>query len=299
MFRNLRFYRITSPWPGTEKDLSEKLSENAFSPCSPFSERSAGWEAPGIADQETLCRHLNGADLLQLRTQSRVLPVAAVKEAMEEKIADYRSRMEQEPPRSELRRIKEETRDELLPKALLKSERSRGCYIHSESLLAIDVSTISKAEWFIDQLRTCFGQFACVPLTYNNAPGELMQRIFLGESPLGFTLGRECRMQDLKDTQSVATWRNIELSDQSIRHHVIEGMKLTHLGISFDEILTCVINEEAEVSKLKFIEGEAVDTSDSEDPQARQDADFVLLTGAIKRLNQDFKKLLGGYAGED
>jgi len=299
MFRNLRFYRITSPWPKTEEVLSDVLSENAFSPCSPFSERSAGWEAPGIADSETLCRRLNGADLLQLRTQSRVLPLAAIKEAMEGKVDDYRARMDQEPPRSELRRIREETRDELLPKALLKSDRTRGCFIQSESLLVIDVSTVSKAEWFIDQLRTCFGQFACAPVTWNNAPGELMQRIFLGESPLGFSLGRECRMQDLKDSRSAATWRNIELADASIRHHVIEGMKLTHLGVGFDEILTCVINEEAEVSKLRFAEGETVDRTDSEDPQARQDADFVLLTGAIRRLHEDFKKLLGGYAGEE
>jgi recombination associated protein RdgC len=299
MFRNLRFYRLTSPWPKTEEKLAEVLSENTFSPCSAFSERSAGWEAPGISDKETLCRRLNGADLLQLRTQSRVLPVAAINEAMEEKVADYRARMDQDPPRSELKRIKEETKDELLPKALLKSERSRACFIHSESLLAIDVSTISKAEWFIDQLRTCFGQFACVPVTYNNAPGDLMQRIFLGESPLGFSLGHECRMQDIKETQSVATWRNVELSDQSIHHHVLEGMKLTQLGVNFDEVLTCVINEDAEISKLKFVEGEAIDTSDSEDPQSRQDADFVLLTGAIRRLNEDFKKLLGGYAGEE
>ena len=299
MFRNLRFYRITSPWPKTEQELSDVLSENPFSPCSPFSEKSAGWEAPGIADSETLCRRLNGADLLQLRTQSRVLPVAAIREAMEDKIVDYRARMAQEPPRSELRRIKEETRDELLPQALLKSERSRACFLLSESLLAIDASTINKAEWFIDQLRTCFGSFVCVPVTFSNAPGELMKRIFLGESPLGFSLGRECRMQDLTDSQAAAAWRNIDLAEQSIRHHVIEGMKLTHLGVGFDELLTCVINEDAEITKLKFIEGEAVDVVDNEDPQARLDADFVLLTGAVKRLNEDLKKLLGGYAGED
>ena len=85
MFRNLRFYRITSPWPKTEQKLSEVLSENAFSPCGAFSERSAGWEAPAIYDDAPLCRRLHGADLLQLRTQSRVLPVAAIKEAQDEK----------------------------------------------------------------------------------------------------------------------------------------------------------------------------------------------------------------------
>ena len=295
MFRNLRFYRISSPWPKSEQKLSEVLSENAFSPCGAYSERTAGWEAPASYDDAPLCRRLHGADLLQLRTQSRVLPVAAIKEALEEKVIAYRARMEQEPPRGELRRLRENTKDELLPKALLKSERSHACFIHSESLLAIDVGTDAKAEWFIDQLRTCFGRFNCTPLAFNNPPGELLKRIFLGETLLGFSLGRECRMQDLKDSKSIATWRDFDLSDASIRRHVAEGMKLTHLGVSFDELLSCVIDENGVISKLKFIEGDAIDTPDYEDPLARLDADFVLLSGTVQRLVEDLKKLLGGY----
>jgi recombination associated protein RdgC len=230
-----------------------------------------------------------------LRTQSRVLPVAAIKEALEEKVIAYRARMEQEPARGELRRLRENTKDELLPKALLKSERSHACFIHSESLLAIDVGTDAKAEWFIDQLRTCFGRFNCTPLAFNNPPGELLKRIFLGETLLGFSLGRECRMQDLKDSKSIATWRDFDLSDASIRRHVAEGMKLTHLGVSFDELLSCVIDEDGVISKLKFIEGDAIDTPDYEDPLARLDADFVLLSGTVQRLVENLKKLLGGY----
>ena len=50
MFRNLRFYRITSPWPESEEKLSETLAVNAFSPCGAYSERTAGWEAPAEYD---------------------------------------------------------------------------------------------------------------------------------------------------------------------------------------------------------------------------------------------------------
>jgi DNA recombination-dependent growth factor C len=49
------------------------------------------------------------------------------------------------------------------------------------------------------------------------------------------------------------------------------------------------------ISKVKFIEGEVVDQW-GEDPLAKMDADFVLLTGAVRRLVEDLKKLLGGYA---
>jgi len=94
----------------------------------------------------------------------------------------------------------------------------------------------------------------------------------------------------------VVTWSDFELSDGSIRRHVVEGMKLTHLGLGFDEVMSCVINEDGVFSKLKFIAGEAVDNIDAEEPMARLDADFVLLTGAVRRLTEDLKKLLGGYA---
>ena len=296
MFRNLRFYRITSPWPKTEEALSKVLSENPFSPCGAYSERSAGWEAPVEYDDAPLCRRVNGCDLLQLRTQSRVLPVAAIKEAMEGKVSDYRNRMAQEPPRSELRRLREETKEELLPKALLRSERTLACFIPQESLLAVNVGTDAKADWFIDQLRTCFGEFVCVPLTFNQSPGELLKRIFLGETPAGFALGRECRMQDVSDAKSIASWRGFELSDPSIRRHVAEGMNLTHLGVEFEQIMSCVISQDGVISKFKFAEGDAVDTPDTEDPIARMDADFVLLAGTVQRLVATLKKLLGGYA---
>ena len=249
----------------------------------------------GNNESDPLCRRLNGADLFQLRTQSRVLPVAAINEALEERLAEYRTRMELEPTRAEVRRLKEETRDKLLPTSLVKSERSRACFIQSESLLVIDVGTISKAEWVIDQIRACFDEFYCTPLTFNNSPGDLLTGIFMGDSPLGFSLGRECRMQDVKDTKSVVTWRDFELSDHSIRQHVVEGMRITHLGVGFDEVMTCVIDQEGVISKVKFIEGEVVDQW-GEDPQAKMDADFVLLTGAVRRLMEDLKKLLGGYA---
>lgn len=296
MFRNLRFFRVTSPWPESEQALSELLAENTFSPCGSFSEKSGGWEAPGNHEDDLLCRRLNGADLFQLRTQSRVLPVAAIKEALDDRVVEFRARMDIEPTRVELRRLREETRDKLLPKSLVKSERSRGCFIHSESLLVIDAGTESKAEWFMDQLRPCFDEFGYIAMTYNTAPAELIRRIFMGDAPLGFSLGRECRMQDEMDSNSKVSWSDIDLSDQTIRKHVIEGMKLTHLGIGFDEVMTCVMNDEAVFSKLKFLTGEAADVTDDEDPMARLDADFVLLTGAIRRLIEDLKKALGGYS---
>jgi DNA recombination-dependent growth factor C len=48
--------------------------------------------------------------------------------------------------------------------------------------------------------------------------------------------------------------------------------------------------------KLRFNEGDAIDTPDVEDLLARLDADFALLIGAVSRMMESMKKLLGGYA---
>jgi recombination associated protein RdgC len=296
MFRNIRLYRTASPWPETEEELSQSLSEQSFIPCGAFSEKSGGWDSPTNDHSGLFSRRLAGADLLQLRTQTRVLPPAAIKEALEARVAEYRERMSQDPPRSELRRLKEQTRDELVPKALVKSDRTRGFYLKDENILGIETATPASAEWFIDHLRKALGRLHCSPLAFEKSPLELMSKVFMGRGVARFELGRECRMQSQLDNKSIVTWRDLDLDDDSIRHHLTEGMQLTHLGMSYDNILSLVLSTDCTISKFKFFEGEAVDTTDDEDPIARQDADFVLMTGTLKRILQDLSKELGAYA---
>ncbi|HKJ17751.1 MAG TPA: recombination-associated protein RdgC [Xanthomonadales bacterium] len=299
MFRNIRFYRVHGPWPESEKALSEKLSEREFSPCGRFSERSAGWEPPSGQEGDSLCRHIAGADLLQLRTQSRVLPAAAVKEALEGRVADYRERTSEEPSSHEIRKLKEQTRDELMSRSLVKSDRTKGFFLRKESILGIDAATPTAAEWFLEHLRMALGQLNAVPLTFSEEPLALLNRLFLGHRVARFQVGRECRMQEASDSRSIVTWRELDLEDFNIRQHLDEGLKLTHLGVAYDSCLSFLLSSEAVITKLKFLGGEAADVTDDEDPLARQDAEFVLLTGIVQRLINDLASELGGLNNQD
>src|SRR5690606_1425636 len=99
------------------------LGLTVFHPCGAYAEQSSGWEPP-IGDAESpLARRVAGADFLRLRSQSRLLPAAAVEDALETRLDEYRNRTQEEPSKREVRRLKQQVRDELLPKALLRSER--------------------------------------------------------------------------------------------------------------------------------------------------------------------------------
>ncbi len=294
MFKNVRFYRLTGTWPESEQELAQALSTASFRPCGPLTEKTSGWEPPGADPAGPLGRRLDGADLLQLRSQSRLLPAAAINEALDERIDEFRDRMNQEPSYREKRRLKEQTRDNLLPKALLRSERTKGFLFLSERIFAIDASTPAKAERFLEHLRAPVGKIDIADLTFKRSLAVLLTRIFLGDAPSGIRLGRECRMQDASDNRSRVHWVDMDLTDASIRKHVRDGMQLTHLAIEIGGIMSCVIDENGTLSKLRLLGMDAKNEIEEEDPQAKLDAEFVLLTGTLRQLIDVLARSLGG-----
>lgn len=86
------------------------MSKASFQPCGPLTERTFGWEPPGADPTGLLGRRADGADLLQLRSQNRLLPSAAINEPLDERIEEFRDRMGQEPGYREKRRLKKQTR---------------------------------------------------------------------------------------------------------------------------------------------------------------------------------------------
>jgi recombination associated protein RdgC len=295
MFRNVRYYRIDGDWPESEKALSQELQKAGFKPCGPLTLRSSGWVPVDPDAGNSLARRLNGADLMKMRSQSRVLPPSVVNEELEVRIEEFRNRMQEAPSPREKRRLKSEGRDELLPKALLKSDRIWGYVDLKEKLIGIDAAQPTVAERFLRRLSVPFDGLNARPLQYKQPISGLLTKIFLGDAPGQFAVGRECRMQDAADVGSKVRWTDFDLSEKSIRNHVASGMRLTHLAIEYDNVMSCVLDENGVISKLRFL-GMNDDSDDDDDPVARMDAEFVLITGTLRMLLGDLKKLLGGFA---
>jgi len=295
MFRNVRFYRLDCTWPDGEDSLSQSLEKAGFTPCGPLTERSSGWVPVNPDAGDLLARRVNGADLMRLRSQSRVLPHAAINEELESRVEQYRDRMQDAPSAREKRRLKAEARDELMPKALLKSDRIWGYVDIKEKVLAIDTARDAAAQRFLRRLQASIDGLNIIPMQFTKAIDELLSAIFFGGAPKQFAVGRECRMQDIADAGSIVRWTDFDLTDSTIRDHVANGMRLTHLAIEYDNVMSCVLDQNGVISKLRFI-GMDDDSDDRSDPVARLDAEFVLLTGTLRNLLADLKKALGGFA---
>lgn len=293
MFRNVCFLKVASAWPDSEEVLHEALSEQRFRPCGALSETSSGWEAPADGEQPRLCRSVGGADLIQLRTQSRLLPAAAVNEAVEARLEEYRERMGDLPPRREQRRLKAETRDKLLPKALLRSERTRAMFLRSEGVIAIDAGTPVKVERFLEYLKLVLGGLEVTELPFRRPVGDLLKLIFLGDGPPGIGIGHECRMQDASDSKATVRFADMDLLDANVRRHVRDGLVLTHLGIEFDGIMSCVLDDKGRLAKLRLADVKADDTGAEEELLARFDSELILLAEVLRKFLGALRKTLG------
>jgi len=297
MFRNLRLYRLRGEWPATEEELSNQLQNIPFKPCGSFTERSAGWEAPVSELPDSLARRLAGADLIRLRSQTRLLPAAAVNEALEERLSEFSARVERVASRKEKRDLKDEVYAELLPKALLKSDRIWGMYLGAEQVLAVDTASETQADRFLDQLRGAFGSLPLTPIEFREPVSQLLTAVFLGGGPTAFLAGRECRMVDPSVGAASVSWQDIELSDPTVQRHVRDGLKLDRLALHFDDVASLVLDQDCVVRKLKLLGMDQVEDGDplDEDPVGRQDAEFVLIAGVLTRLLKALEKQLGGY----
>ena len=294
-FRNLRVYRIHTEWPDTEEALSDLLAAAEFKPCGAFAERSGGFEAPVDNAGDLLCRRLAGNDLLQLRVQSRVLPAAAVKEALAERIEEFKQRMHSEPNRAEKRELKEEIYSQLLPQALTRSDRVQAFYLRDKKLLVVGTPSQSVAEYFLDNLGRALISLRYSPLAFKQPALDLLTRVFLQTRVDSFSLGRECRMRDPSDTAATVNWLDIDLADPSVRRHVTEGLAVDRLGLNFDQVFRLVLDADLVVRKLRLADQESMPDEPMDDPLAKHDADFVMLSACVNQLMQGLEKSLGGY----
>jgi recombination associated protein RdgC len=290
MFRNFRLYRVESDWPDAEETLSDLLAIEAFKPCGAFQERSLGFESPIENAGDRFCRRVMAVDLLELRIQSRILPPAAIREALVERVQTFKQRTSRDPGRAEKRELKEEVYAELLPKSLLKSERVRALYLAKDKVLAVGTTSVKHNEGFFDRLGGCIKGLRVSPIEFRLPAEQFMTRLFNGDGPAEFAVGRECRMQNPGEGAASVTWLDMDIGDRTARQMLQSGLKIDRLGFTLAGILQGTLDKEWAFRKFKLEGQEAVDELEGDDPIARFDAELAIFGGALMKLINALKQ---------
>ena len=196
-FKNLRAYRLTSPFDLSAEQLESQLAGAGFTPCGKSQPLALGWVPPLGETAETLVHAAGGRMLLCMRREEKLLPATVVREQVADKIAEIEREEARKVYRKERLQLKDEVVQDCLPRAFTRSTRVFGYIDTRSNWLFVDAASAGRAEEFVGLLRECIGTLPLLLPQVNQSPAAAMTSWLVHSNlPDDFSLGSDCEMRD-------------------------------------------------------------------------------------------------------
>ena len=206
-FKNIRAYRLTSPFDLSPEKLGQKLAARSFVPCTKSQAVSLGWVPPMGEDAEELVHAAAGRLLIKLKREEKLLPSTVVREQLDEKIAAIESEQGRKVYRKERLNLKDEIVRDCLPRAFSRSTNVCAYIDVRANWIFVDAASAGRAEELLNLLREGIGSFPALLPQVNNAPSAVMTAWLLHRSlPDDFEMGQECELRELGEEGGVVGW---------------------------------------------------------------------------------------------
>lgn len=299
-FKNLRLYRFTQPFTLSAEALEEKLAQIPFVPCSNYEKSRLGWISPlpeTDGEEEPPLTHTVGQyTMLCARRQERLLPASVVREVTADKVAELEQRQARKIYRKERKQIQEDVTAALLPQAFTRSQRTYAYLAPQENLLVVDAATATRAEEIITLMRDALGSLPVALTETKRNPSDVMTRwLQQGKGSDHFLLNEDCELYNPRDGSNVVRCKGQDLESDEISVHLEAGKRVKSLGVSWNSLLSCVIDDELAVKRLRFEEmREESEGFQEESAVQKFDQEFALMTLELAKFFESLFKAFGG-----
>ena len=291
-FRNLYVYRLAKNWAISAAQIEEQLNLHRLAPCKNTESQSLGWTEP--CEHSGLLHTINRQWLLALGAEQKILPASVVKQFANDRAKQIEEREGRKPGRKEMREIREQVTDELLPRAFSRRRTTYGWIDPINGWLVVDAGAQSKAEEFIEHLRKSLSDVPARSLKLAHAPSSRMTTwISENAAPSGFSLDQDLELKSPEDAK--VRYVRHALEGNEIRQHIADGKSATHLGMTWSDRISFVLTETMQIKRVAFLDViKESPEAHSDNAQDQFDLDFVLMTGELTRMLDDLTEALGG-----
>ncbi|MGB1140444.1 MAG: recombination-associated protein RdgC [Halioglobus sp.] len=298
-FKNIRAYRLTSPFDLNAEQLSGQLAQREFQPCAKSQASAIGWVPPLGEESAELVHAAGGRLLLKMKREEKLLPATVVREQLDEKIGVIESEQGRKVYRKERLKLKDEIVLDCLPRAFSRSSHVFAYIDPRANWIFIDAASATRAEELLNLLRECIGSFPVLLPQVNNAPSATMTSWLAHRNvPADFELGTECELREPGEEGGVVRCRGVDLLSEEVETHLNAGKLVARMALQWDERLSLVLAEDLCLRRLKFADELMKENEDipEADQAARLDADFALMSDAVTGLQDRVLALFGGEA---
>lgn len=296
-FKNIRFYRFTSPLDLTAETLEERLAEHAFRSGTTFDRTRTGWVSPIGGEHEALTHAVGDYIMFCARKDEKLLPASVVNDALAEKVAEIEQKQARKISRKEKAQLKDDVIAALLPRAFSRTRRIHAYLALQDNLLIINTSSASVAEDLATLLRDSIGSLPIALPDVQHAPSDVMTRwLEKQKATEQFVIHQDCELFNPLEDSNVVRCKGQDMGSDEIKAHLLAGKQVKKLGVVWNDTLSCVIAADLTVTRLKFEDMilERAQETDAESEAQQFDQDFAIMSLEVSRL---LKSLLAAFGG--
>lgn len=293
-FKNIQMYRLTAPWLLTTEQLEESLAAQTFTPCGNLDMQTQGWVSP--RENGCLVHTVGRQILLMLGTERKVLPAAAINQVTKARAAEIEDQQGFKPGRKQMKEIKEQVTDELLPRALTV-RRSTAVWIDPvHGLLVVDSSSPSKADEVFKMLLKSLETLPFASLRTDRSPlAAMTDWLAADEAPANFTVDQDTELRATGEGRATVRYVHHTLEPEDVRRHIAGGKQCTRLAMTWTDRVSFVLTSTLAVKRIAPLDVLKENAESSAlNADERFDTDFALMTGELAKLIADLVQALGG-----
>lgn len=292
--KNIVVYRLPAEMTIAPDDLERKLATQPLQPCGGFQMESRGWIRPFAEDQFLYQQHRQY--LLALGVEQKLLPASIIRQQAQDRAAEIARQQEHPVGRKQMRDIKDQVTNELLPRALARRRITHAWIDAARGLLAVEAAGDAKAEEFMEALRRADDAMQALRLETQLSPAAAMAEWLLhGEAPGAFGIDQDLELRAADASKATVRYARHNLEGREIRDHLAAGKSVVQLGLTWNDRISFVLTEQLQLKRLAFLnilKREA--DAEVEDDKEQFEMDFALMTGELTLMLADLVKALGG-----
>ena len=295
-FRNLRAFRLPERLGLDAEALASRLSRRPFTPCLPAQPQSSGWVGALDDSAEALVHAAGPWWLLRLKREEKLLPPSVIRDEVANRVAQIQAAESRRVHRKERMQLTDEVTQDLMPRAFTRARDIEALLAERDGWLWVNQASAPRAEDLLSVLRDALGSLPVeLPVTRKSPAVVMSEWLLHDQLPDGLELGTEADFVEPGEEGGVVRARSMLLDCDEIRAHIESGKQVQRLALNWQDRLEFVLGADLVIRRLKFAEALTGAHDDlKEDPLARRDADFLLMSEAVGELWQALLKAFGG-----
>lgn len=284
-FKNLKLFRLSPSFTLTAPQLDALLAKEQFVSAGAAAPLSIGWVPPREEDvrfaygvgRQVLCAY---------RTEKKLLPSTVINQFAKVRAQELEDQQGFKPGRKQLRDLKEEVTQTLLPRAFSLARDTRVWIDPVNHWLVIDTASASKSEEILTALGKAIYPFPVEPVQVTISPAAAMTDWVLGgHGPANFTVDQDAELRAGGDKAAAVRYVKHALDSDDIQKHIKGGKQCMRLALTFNDRVSFVLTENLDIKRVAA--QDILDQSEQNmpaDANEQFDGDFTLMCAELNQM---------------